>query len=124
VVAAHVIERLELRCDGSARHAATEHHRAFTADETTRAGFEQAVSLEVRRLAARSRAERERLDAQLETHLRSDPRFNAVPTGGRGELMRAAVNQRAVQRLTDVSVTPRQLRRQLGLANEEDAEGP
>jgi uncharacterized NAD(P)/FAD-binding protein YdhS len=122
VVAAHVIERLELHCDGAAHHAATEHHRAFTADETTRAAFEQAVSLEVRRLAARSRAERERLEAQLGTHLRSNHRFHAVPADGRGQLMRAAVNQAAVERLTDVSVTPRQLRRQLGITNDEDAE--
>lgn len=126
VVAAHVIERLELHCDGSARHTATEHHRAFTADEadeTARAAFEQAVSMEVRRLAARSRAERERLDAQLGTYLQSDHRFDAVSTDGRCQLMRAAVIQAAVERLTDVSVTPRQLGRQLGTTNDEDAEG-
>ncbi|TDB73934.1 FAD/NAD(P)-binding protein [Micromonospora sp. KC721] len=124
VVAAHVIERLELHCDGSARHAAAEHRRASSADETIRAAFEQAVSLEVRRLAARSRAERERLDARLRTHLRSsDHRLDAVPVAGRCQLMRAAVNQAAVERLTDVSVTPRQLRRQLGITNDEDAEG-
>ncbi|MEV8511797.1 FAD/NAD(P)-binding protein [Dactylosporangium sp. NPDC051484] len=124
VVAAHVIERLELHCDGSAHHAATEHHHAFTADETTRTAFDQAVSMEVRRLAARSRAEREHLDAQLGTHLRSDHRFEAVPADGRSQLVRAAVNQAAIQRLTDVSVTPRQLRRQLGITNDEDAEIP
>jgi uncharacterized NAD(P)/FAD-binding protein YdhS len=124
VVAAHVIERLELHCDVPARHAATEHHRAFAADQTTCAAFEQAVSMEVRRLAARSRAEREHLDTQLEAQLRANHRFHAVLTDGRRQLMRAAVNQAAVQRLTDVSVTPRQLRRQLGITSEEAAEGP
>lgn len=119
VVAAHVVERLELRYGGPTRQAAAEHHRAFTADETTRAAFEQAVSLEVRRLAARTRAERERLDARLETQLRSHKRFNAVQS----QLMRAAVNQAATERLTDVSVTPRQLRQQLGITSEEDPEG-
>ncbi len=122
VVAAHVIERLELHCDDPARHAASEHHRAFSTDEATRSAFEQAVSVEVRRLAARSRAERERLDAQLGSHLRSHHRFNAVRTDGRRQLVRAAVNQAAVERLTDISVTPRQLRRQLGIASDEDAE--
>ncbi|MEV6926557.1 FAD/NAD(P)-binding protein [Dactylosporangium sp. NPDC051485] len=118
VVAAHVIERLERQ------GADAEHPPALPADETARAAFEQAVSMEVKRLAARSRAVRERLDAQLATHLRADGRFAAVPAGARGRPMRAAVNQAAIQRLTDVSVTPRQLRRQLGITHEEDAESP
>ncbi len=96
--------------------------RVQTEWEAACAAFEQAVSLEVGRLAARSRAERERLDELLGNHLRSHHRFNAVPTDGRCQLMRAAVNQAAVERLTDVSVTPRQLRRQLGIANDDDAE--
>jgi hypothetical protein len=122
VVAAHVIERLELRCDDAASRAATEQHRAFTADETTPSAFEQAVSVEVRRLAARSLGERQRLDAQLGSHLRSHQRFTAVPGDGHRELMRAAVTQAAVERLTDISVTPRQLRRQLGIVDNEAAE--
>lgn len=122
VVAAHVIAQLERHADGSAPHTAADHHFAFTADETTRAVFEQAVATEVRWLAARSRAEREHLDAQLEAHLRSDHRFDTEPAGRRAQLLRAAVNQAAIQRLTDISVTPRQLRRKLGITNDEDAE--
>ncbi|GIF75327.1 FAD/NAD(P)-binding protein [Asanoa siamensis] len=114
VVAAHVIDRLEP--PGSARQAAAEHQRSFT----THSAFEQAVSMEVKRLATPSRAERQRLDARLGSHLRSTHRCQAVPADGRCALMVAAVNQAAVQRLTDVSVTPRQLRRQLGI---QDAEG-
>jgi hypothetical protein len=122
VVAAHVIERLERHPDGSVHHTAADDHRAFTADETTRAAFEQAVALEVRRLAARSRAEREHLDAQLGTHLRSDQHSGAEPADGNGHVLRTAVNQAAIQRLTDISVTPRQLRQNLGIMNDEDAE--
>jgi uncharacterized NAD(P)/FAD-binding protein YdhS len=124
VVAAHVVERMELRCDRAARDAAAELHRRFTADEATRDGFEQAVATEVRRLAARSRNERERLDTQLAHHLSSDHRFSTATPDGGGRLIRAAVNQAAVQRLTDISVTPRQLRRQLGISTDEEAEYP
>jgi uncharacterized NAD(P)/FAD-binding protein YdhS len=122
VVAAHVIERLELRCDGAARDAAADLHRTLTADGATSNGFEQAVTVEVKRLSARSRAERERLDTQLASHLRADHHGTAVATPGDGRLIRAAVNQAAVQKLTDISVTPRQLRRQLGITNDEEAE--
>ncbi|MFI7541897.1 FAD/NAD(P)-binding protein [Actinoplanes sp. NPDC049599] len=123
VVAAHIVERLELGCDGAARHAAAELHRTLSADEATRAEFEQAVALAVRLLAARSRAERAGLDAQLAGHLRADHRFTGGTDEG-GRLIRAAVNQAAVRKLTDVSVTPRQLRRLLGISNDEEADHP
>lgn len=124
VVAAHIVERLELSHDDAARRAATELHRTFTAGGTARAEFEQAVAVEVRRLAARSRAERERLDRQLTGHLHADHRFPAGATGPGRRLLRAAVNRAAVRKLTDISVTPRQLRRQLGITTDEEAEQP
>jgi uncharacterized NAD(P)/FAD-binding protein YdhS len=120
VVAAHLTERLELRCDGAARRAAADHGRALAADESTRPAFEEAISIEVRRLATRPRDERRRLDDRLEAHLRSTGGLRAIPTDGHRHLLRAAVNQAAVKRLTDISVTPRQLRRQLRIATDED----
>lgn len=122
VVAAHVIERLELHSDDSAPHTAAEDRDVFTADEATSAVFEEAVATEVRWRATRSRADRERLDEQLGTYLRSDHRSEAVTAERRQQLLRAAVIQAAIERLTDVSVTPRQLRRKLGITNDEDAE--
>ncbi|WP_433223418.1 FAD/NAD(P)-binding protein [Dactylosporangium sp. CS-047395] len=115
VVAAHVIERFELRCDGEARLAAADFGATFEQDEA----FEAAVALEVRRLAARSRNERRRLDDRLEAHLRATATFRAPLSDGRGHLVRAAVHQAAVERLTDISVTPRQLRHQLRITTEE-----
>lgn len=122
VVAAHLIERLELRCDGVARRAAADHGRTLTAGESTRPAFEEAVSLEVRRLAARRRDERRRLDDRLEAHLGATKGFRAVRADAHGHLVRTAVHQAAVKRLTDISVTPRQLRGQLRLTAEEDTE--
>ncbi|GAA2845875.1 hypothetical protein Acy02nite_47550 [Actinoplanes cyaneus] len=116
VVAAHVVERLELDRDGRAAL-----HRSLTADEATHDEFEQAVAVEVKRLAARSRAARERLDAQLVGLLRSGRRIPAATAEQDSRLIRVAVNRAAVRRLTDISVTPRQLRRQLGIANDEEA---
>ena len=120
VVAAHVIERLELHGDGAARRA--DRCRTLAADESTRPAFDEAVSLEVRRLATRSRDERRGLDERLEAHMRSTNSFPDIHTDGHGHLMRAAVNQAAVKRLTDISVTPRQLRGRLRITTDEDAE--
>ncbi|MBE1492610.1 FAD/NAD(P)-binding protein [Plantactinospora soyae] len=122
VVAAHLIERLELRCDGAARRAAAEFCHTLVAGESTRPAFEEAVSLEVRRLAARRRDERVRLDARLEAHLRTTVSFRAIRAGAHGHLIRTAVLQEAVKRLTDISVTPRQLRGQLRISADEDTE--
>jgi hypothetical protein len=92
------------------------------ADQT---GFEEAVVLEVKRMATRARSERELLDARLGVHIRSLGGSKAAATdpSRRERLVRAAVNRAAVERLTDVSVTPRQLRRQLGLTGIEHPEG-
>lgn len=122
VVAAHLIERLELGCDSEGRRAAAEYSRNLAADESTRPAFEVAVALEVRRLATRSRDGRRRLDDRLAAHLRSTNSFGVINAGEDDHLIRAAISQAAVKRLTDISVTPRQLRRQLRIATDEDAE--
>ncbi|MGW3161174.1 FAD/NAD(P)-binding protein, partial [Streptomyces sp. NPDC001089] len=126
-VAAHVVERLELRQDGfddlAARHS---HYRSYVSnpEEAVREALEESVGLEVRRLATRERRSREALEARLNARIRSLGSLPVLPTGvPRDErLMRAIVNRVAVERLNDVSVTPRQLRRQLGLENAEHPE--
>lgn len=121
VVAAHVIERFELHGDDAARRAATDHRHRLLAGESTQMAFDHAVSLEVKRLAARSRAERRRLDDRLGAHLRAMDGGQDDLIGTHDHLTRVAVNQAAVERLTDISVTPRQLRRQLRITNDEEA---
>ncbi|MEW2064916.1 FAD/NAD(P)-binding protein [Streptomyces sp. NPDC007002] len=126
-VAAHVVEQLELRQDGlddlAARHP---HYRSYVSnpEEAVREALEESVVLEVRRLATRERGRREALDSRLNARIRSMGGLPVLPAGvPRDErLMRAVVNRVAVERLNDVSVTPRQLRRQLGLENDEHPE--
>lgn len=127
-VAAQVIERLELREGNLAGHLAGYRTHLGTVEQAARAGFEQAVRLEVGRLATRTRSERELLDAELGDCIRSVAALRSVDAypidaSRRDPLMRAIVTRTAVARLTDVSVTPRQLRRQLGLADPDDPEG-
>ncbi|WP_405021071.1 FAD/NAD(P)-binding protein [Kitasatospora sp. NBC_00070] len=123
-VAARAIEQVELRDEGLARNMAQLHGHLGNIEEATRVGFEDAVLLEAKRLAARTRNERELLDAHLDARLRSVGELLTLPMDAfrSGRLIRAAVNRAAVERLTDISVTPRQLRRQLGLADAEDLE--
>jgi uncharacterized NAD(P)/FAD-binding protein YdhS len=117
--AAHVLERLEL--------SGLERGRLGTLEQAASPGFEEAVVLEVRRLAMRTRTERERLDARLGARIRAAAELPGLPEdtapSTRARLLRAVVNRAAVARLTDVSVTPRQLRRDLGLAGADDPEG-
>ncbi|HWU06611.1 MAG TPA: FAD/NAD(P)-binding protein [Streptomyces sp.] len=127
-VAAHAIEQLELRRDGlddiAARHP---HYRSYVsnAKEAPRAALEESVVLEVQRLTTRERRRREALDSRLNARIRSMGGRPAPPMDirRRDRLMRAAVNRVAVERLNDVSVTPRQLRRQLGIGNTDNPEG-
>ncbi|MER5863359.1 FAD/NAD(P)-binding protein [Kitasatospora sp. NPDC002040] len=123
-VAARAIEQLELREDGLARNMAEFGGHVSNIEEAVHQGFEEAVVLEVRRLATRARTERELLDSRLEACIGSIGELPALPTDAprRGLLIRTVVNRVAVERLTDVSVTPRQLRRQLGIVNAEDLE--
>ncbi|MFJ7905960.1 FAD/NAD(P)-binding protein [Kitasatospora sp. NPDC096204] len=121
-VAAHVVERLEPEEDVSAEEVAlglVRYHGALgNLEEAVREGFEDAVLLEARRMASRGRIERELLDSRLDARIRSMGDRPTRPTDAarHDRLMRAVVNRVAVERLTDVSVTPRQLRRQLGMA--------
>ncbi|MFJ7415624.1 FAD/NAD(P)-binding protein [Streptomyces sp. NPDC098077] len=127
-VAAHVVEQLELRQEGlydiAARHP---HYRSYASnpEEADRAALEESVVLEVRRLATRERREREALDSRLIASIHSMGGLPALPAdvSRPDRLMRAVVNRVAVERLNDVSVTPRQLRRQLGIGNVDKPEG-
>ncbi len=127
-VAAHAIEQVELFEDDLHRELAQyPHYRSYVSktEEAVPAALEQAVVLEVRRLATRVRSERDVLDSLLETCIRAMAGRPTLPTDAsrHDRLVRAVVNRAAVRRLTDVSVTPRQLRRQLGIGNAEDPEG-
>ncbi|MGW3228297.1 FAD/NAD(P)-binding protein [Kitasatospora sp. NPDC001095] len=121
-VAAHVVERLEPEEDVSFEEVSQGLVRRPGAlgnlEEAVREGFEDAVLLEARRMASRGRIERELLDSRLDARIRSMDDRPTRPTDAAryDRLMRAVVNRVAVERLTDVSVTPRQLRRQLGMA--------
>jgi hypothetical protein len=123
-VAAHAIEQLELHEDGLSKDFVRYQGYVSNMEEATRVGFEEAVVMEVKRLATRTRSERELLDSQLAARIWSVGELHALPLAAsqRDRLIRAVVNRAAVERLTDVSVTPRQLRRQLGIAVAEDLE--
>ena len=123
--AANALELLEVGDLAGGRHGEAGEANPGTLGQADQTGFEEAVVLEVRRLATPARSERELLDARLDALIPAlrGP-CSAVPDASRCErLARAAVNRAAVERLTDVSVTPRQLRRQLGLAAMEHLEG-
>lgn len=106
-VAAHVVERLEMGDDDGETWACARDD----ADSETAGRIDEATALEVRRMATRARQERERVDARVEELLGSMDR----PTAARRLALRRTILRSAVRRLTDVSVTPRELRRQLGL---------
>lgn len=118
-VAAHVIETLEPGGDVLTESMATYYARSSNLKEVERVEFEEAVNLEVRRLATRTRSEREIKDSRLDSCIRAAAELSnlSMDASRRDRLMRAVVNRAAVERLTDISVTPKQLRRQLGLAN-------
>jgi uncharacterized NAD(P)/FAD-binding protein YdhS len=124
-VPAHALELLELGGPTDALLAAANEEDLGNIRQADEAEFEDAVVLEVKRLATRARGERELLDARLEARIQSLGRPHAarIDASRRERLVRAAVNRAAVERLTDVSVTPRQLRRRLGLAGIEHPEG-
>lgn len=106
-VAAHVVERLEWNAD----QVAVEGHPGRGFDEARRLLLDEAVVLEVRRMATAARGERERIDRLLDRCLQS---LREPATADR--LVRLDVMRAAVRRLTDVTVTPWQLRQRLGLA--------
>jgi len=118
--AAHVLEQVGHRDESLVAALAEYPGDLGTPGQAAPAGFEEAVVLEVRRLAARTRSERERIDSRLGAHIRAIGEPHGLPSDASRQavLIRTAVNRAAVRRLTDVSVTPRQLRRQLGLADD------
>ncbi|MEU0213049.1 FAD/NAD(P)-binding protein [Streptomyces canus] len=124
VVAAHTIEELESQEDLTQFH---DQYRRCVSNmkEAVRAQFEEAVNLEVRRLVAKSRTERELLDTRLAARIRAMDEPPGLSSGAfrHSGLTRALIHWTAVDRLTDVTVTPRQLRRQLGIAKTDDLEG-
>ncbi|MFC5152241.1 FAD/NAD(P)-binding protein [Streptomyces amakusaensis] len=124
VVAARVIERLETPEDDLVHLEAQSLGEVSNIEEAERDRFGEAVVLEVRRLAAFTRHERELLDSRLDACIRTLGGLPILPvdTPRRERLTRAFVNRAAVERLIDVSVTPRQLRRQLGIENAEHME--
>jgi uncharacterized NAD(P)/FAD-binding protein YdhS len=82
---------------------------------------EKSIMLEVRRMVTRRRADRQQLTARLEGSLQLVlPENGAPPLTHRA--LRAAVNAAATTRLTDLSVTPRDLRSQLGLERPDDVD--
>ncbi|MFD0533767.1 hypothetical protein ACFQY7_08190 [Actinomadura luteofluorescens] len=86
-------------------------------DDAVRAAFARAVRLDVRRMAARRRRDREDLAARLANGL--DVLRDAVTAGGEAPVpdgaLRSVVNAAAAARLNDLSVTPRDLRSLLEL---------
>jgi uncharacterized NAD(P)/FAD-binding protein YdhS len=78
-----------------------------------RAAFADSVALDVHRMAARRRSDRTVLAARLEESLAA-LRDGGVSTPDRA--LRFAVNTAAVRKLNDLSVTPRELSSNLGLA--------
>lgn len=108
---------------GSAFGSVAEFHgHVSNIEEAAPAGFAEAVKLEVRRMATRGRGERESLDSRLDACISSIGALPTLPADAtrRTRLIRQVVNRVAVERLTDVSVTPRQLRRQLGIGNADE----
>ncbi|GLW68397.1 hypothetical protein Kpho02_06960 [Kitasatospora phosalacinea] len=126
-VAAHVIEQVELAGPADdpapgvpvpARELAGSGASDGTFEEASDPLFEEAVNLEVRRMATPARARRERIDARLDALV--GPLTTPDDPGPRR--LRAAVTRAAVRRLTDVSMTPRQLRRHLGITDNADSD--
>ncbi|TDD24426.1 pyridine nucleotide-disulfide oxidoreductase [Actinomadura sp. KC06] len=111
-VAATVLHRLESCYDERAGDATVS-----MAGAEGREAFDRSVMLDVHRMAARRRDDREAMTARLEKSL------EAVrgAMSGSGEApaseraLRFAVNRAAMTKLNDLSVTPRDLRNRLGL---------
>lgn len=106
-VAATVLCRLETCYDQA----------AVTLPATLGPELAEAVSLDVRRMTARRRDHRQALTARLEDNLRAirdiTIRDGGVPAADRA--LRSAITRVAAAKLRDLSVTPRDLRSNLGL---------
>ncbi|MGH3239546.1 MAG: FAD/NAD(P)-binding protein, partial [Spirillospora sp.] len=116
-VAATVLQRLESCFDDQAADAA-DAADALTGDAVgAHEAFDRSVSLDVHRMAARRRDEREAvatlLDESLEAVRGAVAGDREAPLSERA--IRFAVNRAAMTRMNDLSVTPRDLRGLLGL---------
>lgn len=122
--AACVLERLALPGPDAAEQLARCFAEIGNMEQAGRSALEEAVLLEVRRMTMRQRKEREQLGSRLDEQLASVAALCSLAPNvpQRDRLIRAIVNRAAVVRLTDVSVTPRQLRRQLALVSADDPE--
>ncbi|WP_103502625.1 MULTISPECIES: FAD/NAD(P)-binding protein [unclassified Streptomyces] len=133
-VAAHIVEQLQFQQAGvpiglpaalptlpGSSPDPSPHGNPEEADHSV---LNHAVALEVRRLAARERRTREELEARVEACLRELDGRRPSPDEVSPDalLLRTAVSREAVRRLTDVTVTPRKLRRQLGMERADDPE--
>lgn len=109
-VAADVLRRLESRYDGQVGDVLA------SLGTAAREAFERAVALDVRRMAARRREDREDLALRLDECLTAvRDAIHDGRTPATAEALRFAVNEAAAAKLNDLSVTPRDLRSLLGL---------
>ncbi|MDU0292141.1 FAD/NAD(P)-binding protein [Saccharothrix longispora] len=109
--AATVLQRLEHRYDERADDVVEA--LTTTSDPAVDDVFSRAVSFDVRRMAARRRADREALAARLDDSLGAIRDALGAPVDD--SALRFAVNTTATEMLKDLSVTPRDLRALLGL---------
>lgn len=116
-VAATVLHRLESCYD--ARASDVVEMLADAPDPELNAAVTHSVMLDVRRMAARRRDERRALEVRIEDGIRTireiTLRNGGAPASDRA--LRYAVSAAATTKLTDLSVTPRDLRSILGLEN-------
>ncbi|GLW12063.1 hypothetical protein Misp01_71910 [Microtetraspora sp. NBRC 13810] len=119
-VAATVLHRLESCYDEQAGEVAA--RLTGTPDREANEAAQRSIMLDVRRMAARRRADRQALMARLEESIQV--MRNISPSGGisvTDRKLRFAINAAATVRLNDLSVTPRDLRSILGLADSTDS---
>ncbi|MFI0366530.1 FAD/NAD(P)-binding protein [Actinomadura sp. 1N219] len=105
-VAATVLHRLESCYDEQAGDVAVS-----MTDAEGREAFDRSVMLDVHRMAARRRDDREAITARLEESLEAVRGKAPISDAA----LRFAVNRAAMTKLNDLSVTPRDLRDRLGL---------
>ena len=115
-VAAAVLWRLESCYDEQAEEVATT--LANTPDQGVRKAVSHSITLDVRRMAARRRDDRQALTDRLENSLQMirnlTTRNDGIPVSDRA--LRFAISTGATAKMKDVSVTPRDLRSILGIA--------
>jgi uncharacterized NAD(P)/FAD-binding protein YdhS len=108
-VAANVLRRLESVYDEETDDVAAT--LTATLDRETQEAVARSIMLDVRRMAARRRDDRQVLTVQLDEDIY---RIQNMTTRT-DRAVRSAINAAAIMKLTDLSVTPRDLRSLLGL---------